>query len=398
MKDRKYKINDNFFEKIDTEAKAYILGFMYADGCVYASGTKWAKLDLKSDDISILDKMQKVMDNECPIKTYTYNKKQYFRYSNKTYEFSHSMSRLSMRSNKIVDDLIKLGCISNKTFEITFPKNKIISDSLMHHFIRGYFDGDGSISASSRKSSSMKRSEYLHFSITFTGTYDFVSNIKKILNEKVIKFDGDIRNRWDNEKNNYTLSICGNDIINQILDWLYADSEFYLPRKYEKYLLLKKEIEERNQVKKYADSHRKPMNNAPFNIYKNGIYIGTSNNRRKLARESKNILGENVYRCIISDCLNGVISDYHNISFVFVSDDEAKENVKYICYGKENIKSRKKIIQYDLDMNMIKKWDSVNDALIALNLTKKSSGISSCLTGSQKTAYGYIWKYDLNAS
>lgn len=392
---RKYKINDNFFEKIDTEVKAYILGLMYADGCVYSNKnqTKYAKLDLKSDDKYLLEIIAKEMNNECPIKTHTYNRKEYFSYQDKTYEFVHSMSRLQMRSDKVVDDLIKLGCSPKKTFNIMFPSNNIVPKDLLRHFIRGYFDGDGSISYSERKSNSKTRNIYLHFILTFTGTYDFISSTKKYINDNVVNFTGDIRSRWDNNKNNYTLSIDGNDIIQKILDWIYEDSHIYLKRKYEKYKLLQEEIINRTESKKYSDAHRNPIRKEPFNIYKNGVYIGTCDNRRKLERESENILGEHISRISLTRCLKKIDNNYHGYMFVFVSDDKKITNINYICCGKENLASRRKIIQYDLHMNFIKRWDSIKEAYEFLGISEKSSGITCCCNGKQKTAYGYIWRY-----
>lgn len=392
---RKYNIDDNYFEKIDTELKAYILGLMYADGCVYSNDkqTKWAKLDLKSDDKYLLEKIAKEMKNECPIRTHTYDRKEFFPNQDRVYEFVHSMSRLQMRSDKIVDDLIKLGCPPRKTFEIKFPSNDILPEKLLNHFIRGYFDGDGSISYSERKSTSKTRNKSLHFSITFTGTYDFVSSIKIYLNKNVVNFIGDIRNRWNNGKNNYTLSVDGNNIIEKILDWIYNDSTIFLNRKYEKYLILKEEIENRNKSKLYSDTHRNPIHNESFNIYQNGAYIGTCNNRRKLERESDQLFGEHISRISLTRCLKNPDEVYHGFSFIFVSKDIEIKNPNYICCGKENIKSRAKIAQYDLEMNFIRYWDSIKDAYEFLGLSKNSSGITSCCKGKQKTAYGFIWRY-----
>lgn len=61
--------------------------------------------------------------------------------------------------------------------------------------------------------------------------------------------------------------------------------------------------------------------------------------------------------------------------------------------GKNHYRS-KPIIQYDLDNNFIRQWDSIIDAINELKLNKyASSGISLCCQGKIKTAYGYKWKY-----
>lgn len=53
-----------------------------------------------------------------------------------------------------------------------------------------------------------------------------------------------------------------------------------------------------------------------------------------------------------------------------------------------------KVIQYDLNMNQIEKYDSIVEALIALGKNKKSRvSIVNCCRGRAKSAYGFIWRY-----
>ena len=83
---RKYNIDDNFFSEINSESKAYILGLLYADGCVYNSqGNVWAKLDLMYDDRNLLYKIAKEMKNDCPIRRHTYERSEYFQNQDKIY-------------------------------------------------------------------------------------------------------------------------------------------------------------------------------------------------------------------------------------------------------------------------------------------------------------------------
>ena len=395
-KNRKYNIDDNYFNKIDTEKKAYILGLMYADGCVYndCKTGKWAKLDLKYDDTDLLVEIAKEMKNECPIKRHTYDRQQYFSHQNKTYQFIHDMCRLSMRSNQIVDDLIRLGCPPAKTFKIKFPSPEIVPNDLIKHFIRGYLDGDGSISYSSREINSKYRSTYLHFSITFTGTSEFVNSIKSYLNTYVVKFVGDIRSRWDNGKDNFTLSIDGNNIIEKILDWMYKDSTIYLKRKYDHYLLLKNELSEKKKSIEFSNNNRNPIRNEPFNIYKDGEYIGTCNNRRKFERESELVVGKHIPRLTFTKCLHKELLNYNGFSFVFVSEDHKIDNPIFICSGKDVTSKGRKVDQYDLDGNYLKTYDTREELRTKLNITKNQiSQILSCCKHNQKTAFGFIWKY-----
>ena len=59
-----------------------------------------------------------------------------------------------------------------------------------------------------------------------------------------------------------------------------------------------------------------------------------------------------------------------------------------INYGTRNEKLKKPILQYDLDGNFIKEWESAADVG-----KKVKSSICHCLNGDQKTAYGYKWVY-----
>ena len=58
---------------------------------------------------------------------------------------------------------------------------------------------------------------------------------------------------------------------------------------------------------------------------------------------------------------------------------------------KNNNHLNKKIIQYDLDNNLIKVWNSQKEIIDTLGYTQ--SVISYCCRGKTKSAYGYKWKY-----
>lgn len=386
MTKRKYNIDDNYFSEISTERKAYILGLMYADGCVYSD---YAKLDLKTDDIKLLEDIAFEIKNTCPIKTYEYKKKSYFKYQNKTYEFDCSMSRLSMHSKQIVRDLNKCGCVSNKTLKLKFPNSEILDESLIKHFIRGYLDGDGSISFSERKSSSKYRSTYLHFNITFTGTYDVIHGIKNVL-YKVVPFEGNIRSRWVDSNNNFTLSIDGNNICYKLLNWIYEDATLYLDRKYNKYLLLIEEINNKSKSIEKGMESRKSSSRKTFNVYKEGEYAGTCNNLRKLQRESLQLFGETLHRITVSRCLR-TGETFHGYSFIFIEQDDAENDIKYICSGKTKSAKECAILQYDLYHSFIKRWNNANE--ITKELGFPASDIRSCCNGEQNTSNGYIWEY-----
>lgn len=136
---RSLNIDNNYFSQIDNEYKAYILGFIFADGSIYDGRTierpnRQLRLSIycASYDDYIFNKF--LIDNPDSSKTYIIRKDRV----NET-----KMSVVRITNNKLCSDLINLGCNINKSkIGMTFPDLK---DEYIYHFIRGFLDGDGSI-------------------------------------------------------------------------------------------------------------------------------------------------------------------------------------------------------------------------------------------------------------
>lgn len=139
----KYSVDDKFFDTINDEYRAYWLGFLFADGYIRErkSGNS---LEMK---LSIKDKEHLMLFRDCLKSTHvikdSYNRVKY----KNGYSQSH-MSHLAIYSLKLVESIKKCGIHSRKTFTIEFPD---IPKNLTNHFIRGYFDGDGSFSFNPEK-------------------------------------------------------------------------------------------------------------------------------------------------------------------------------------------------------------------------------------------------------
>lgn len=133
---RKYLCNFNFFETIDTEAKAYWLGFFAADGCVRNKGT--IVLALAAKDLVHLERFKK--DLEATYRIYKYSAR-----ARKDGSVVHPVVNLTISSQKMVRDLEDKGIGRRKTFTLDFPSKNQVPDHLMRHYLRGYFDGDGCI-------------------------------------------------------------------------------------------------------------------------------------------------------------------------------------------------------------------------------------------------------------
>lgn len=76
-------------------------------------------------------------------------------------------------------------------------------------------------------------------------------------------------------------------------------------------------------------------------------------------------------------------------------DEYDKEEISYlinIINSNNKIPNpKRKVIQLDLDGNIIDKWISITEVQRCLNY--KKSFISDCCRGKQKSAYGYRWQY-----
>lgn len=215
---RNFDFNINKFEKIDTEEKAYWLGFLYADGYVEAKSYS-IELCLQENDYDHILKFVNFLelDKTCIKEKNTKLHGKYF----KSY-------RVAVRSKKMYSDLVNLGCIPNKSLVLTYPKN-LIPKRLEKHFIRGYFDGDGCISISHRKDGTLGAK----FSIQ--GTEDVLSNINSFLvtNGKDINSKAP---KKDKRSNVFCIAYGGPFQVERIYKTLYKNSTISLERKKDKFV------------------------------------------------------------------------------------------------------------------------------------------------------------------
>lgn len=217
---RKYIPNEKFFEIIDTEEKAYVLGFLYADGNNYVKGTHSyeVSINLQEGDKIILEKMRDLLSPNSPVK--------YLVASNPNWKNQYS---LKINSKIMTQQLTALGCVPAKSLILQFP-NWLTDLKLQQHFIRGYFDGDGSVY-------SKKPSEtgHIDWGWQITSTNQFCWAVKNLLEDRLnIHFSSKLDHDETNDITS-TISVGGNLQVRKVLDWLYQDATIYLPRKYEKY-------------------------------------------------------------------------------------------------------------------------------------------------------------------
>lgn len=121
----KYKnLDDNLFESIDSEDKAYLLGFIAGDGCIQS--TYRIQTVVHRRDKQHLTKLKDMVCSDIPVFT-------------KDKDFVG----FNIHSRKMTHDICKWLRIKpqKKSHKVGFPD--IFAEDLRWHFIRGLFDADG---------------------------------------------------------------------------------------------------------------------------------------------------------------------------------------------------------------------------------------------------------------
>lgn len=132
-------LRHSFFKKIKTEIQAYLLGFYAADGSINEK-RKTFRIGIKETDKEIIDLYRKWIS---PNAYERIRKAHYTTGRNKQVIYANDAVFFDIASTELCSDLIQQGYGYNKSYlELHLPA---ISNDLIPHFIRGYFDGDGSI-------------------------------------------------------------------------------------------------------------------------------------------------------------------------------------------------------------------------------------------------------------
>lgn len=208
---RTYALNENIFTNIDTEEKAYWFGFIFADGCISVSltGQHTLQIKLKAGESSFLERFREFIETDRPVK--------FGKSENKfgKVEFCY----LIISSKKLVNDLVKNGLQFRKSNIAIFPN---IEEVFVRHFIRGYFDGDGSF----YPTKGGKRSKTYSLGFSVLGTKGFL----EVLNSH-LPFSVSLYKENRTEHTYYLSTAIGLDKAVLLYDFLYVDAQIYLDRK-----------------------------------------------------------------------------------------------------------------------------------------------------------------------
>ena len=215
-------INEDVFDIIDSEEKAYWLGFLYADGYV---GTKDNRigLSLALKDISHLEKFKSFLEWDGEISVIQDHQFGTKDCHNKAGDIIYSC-RIVVQNQKLHNSLIRLGCVPNKSLVLTFPTEEQVPKKFIIPFIRGYFDGDGTLGLYPHS----KKNPRLEESLIIVGTKPFLEGVQKHLGLGYL-----IQKRNCNQLT-YRLGYSTLKAF-YVAQTLYEDATIYLDRKYNIY-------------------------------------------------------------------------------------------------------------------------------------------------------------------
>lgn len=201
------KLKEHYFYSIDDEYKAYFLGLIITDGCIYSKNNRQnlVSLTLKDEDKYIIEKFKEVIKSE-----------------KKVTSDGRGASSINILSNIMVEDLKRYGLSDKKSLSTIFPDS--IPSTLYPHLIRGILDGDGSVSFYARPN---KKSH--------TKAIRFCQGNEKFLVDIVNFLDTHIGikpvNTYKEKESLWSIAYRSNKSLYQLYHYLYDNATIYLKRK-----------------------------------------------------------------------------------------------------------------------------------------------------------------------
>lgn len=197
--------NIHYFDEIDTEEKAYWLGFLFADGAITQHNKSYSiELSLKLDDKEHVKKFSTALGKNCINNCSTYR------------------SRCIIGSKHMFNILESYGCTQRKSLTLKFPNLNIFkNENLIRHFIRGYVEGDGCLSFCDKN--------HTQAIISILGTKNFLNGIQQCYKSKY-----KLSTNSKTQEITKILSYSGSTAY-KFAKWLYDGATIYLDRKYLRY-------------------------------------------------------------------------------------------------------------------------------------------------------------------
>ena len=220
----KREIRHNFFSSIETEIQAYLLGFIASDGSINDERhTLTIRISIKDEHLL---EFFKIISPDAYIQKI--ESKEHGEIRGKIVKSGEAV-RLSISSKILIEDLHKLGIVERKTYsDMYIPKQ--IPERLIKHFIRGYFDGDGSIMYSVREPNPKNREK----NPRVTGRFEICAKKSSILLD-IQKYLPGTSLTYIKRDDMYRLNASSKVIISNIFKLFYDDCNYCLSRKFNKF-------------------------------------------------------------------------------------------------------------------------------------------------------------------
>lgn len=229
---RAYSVDDNYFETIDSQKKAYWLGWLITDGFITTNlntkrgniNTNTIGLKLQAKDRYVLEDFKKDLNTDIFIKTIKGRKA--FEYTNKITNKTvcikgGEQAEFRFTSAKMIQSLAKYGIHQNKTYDVVFPKE--LDSKYYPGFIAGVISGDGCIDIKKNRKGFILR-------CTIAGTLDLVQKIREILIKEICFNPEKKISKYESSKCLYRLELNQTETI-ALYNWLQKNGISLMERK-----------------------------------------------------------------------------------------------------------------------------------------------------------------------
>ncbi len=213
QKVKKHPVNSDFFKDWSAQM-AYVLGFIAADGNVCLTG-RAHMLHIACDDKDVIEKIKLVINYQGPIREK----------SRPNGKVSYS---LRISDPVLFADLNKLGITVRKSLTLVPPE---IPHGFVRHFIRGYFDGDGSVVI---RNTAYPSRLVVYF---YTASYNMAIFLHELLTSVLGGlFKAKIETKMAHQKTLYYVVYMGHKASVKLFNYMYQENDLYMERKYKKFL------------------------------------------------------------------------------------------------------------------------------------------------------------------
>ena len=210
----RYTLNEHFFDSIDNELKAYLLGYLFADGFVGDEEYNNIVFSQKKDDMEAVELFKESIEYTGELRIFEPGKA--------SFKNSQDHVVVNFSSEHMANKLRNYGLLKKESYK-SLPK---IDNNLLRHFVRGFFDGDGSIT--------LTKSHYKD-KVYYSGALDIIVN--KNLVDFFLNLFSDIHFTIDQSKTDYMvyLKCHSKKGVKFFYDYFYKDSKYFLSRKKRKF-------------------------------------------------------------------------------------------------------------------------------------------------------------------